>query len=871
MLLAIRNKRLNRELNRQIQMFSEQFYNFDDVDEAEMTSDAYLERAYSKDSAYLLAAKSNSKYIRNTLLNKITRQLVMLYSYRTAYLNRRKIQKSKQEFIKSLFLYLEETKFKNRHQVFPAASKLINKDVFDNFIYFKDNGLDSYSFHYTNRNSYNTPDYNEKCSSYVNFIKNKPWLWGRVLKNTDFESDQEQVGYLLASEMFRSFIIPEHIESGVLKSGYIGYKTNISNDDGDFFIHFIFRIGFLVIENVLNNYGSIQYRKRLEGLEKNYKDAAHILREIKHDMNTSLSTIQSLAHRMVEQDDIQDRRYLFERINYSGIHLSSFLLQRMDLDNIAQKSASKRASTETSNVKIINLIKEASLCFSEKARSKNINFLVALNDKVPDVIETHPDYIIQVIYNLLNNAFKYTDSGLVILSVTHKLENNGIEISVSDTGVGIPKESLENIFDKYYRASNVSEKGAGIGLSICKMNIEALGGTITVSSEVGYGSQFIINIPATNAYCLADTLDEPFQPHLDDEGPDFNISSQNDFDKMLISLESNTVQEIEQMVFAFTDSALSNAFVKWIKENVKASLQIIIVNNYRPSSTSLNNYRFMLRYRPVMVLPVCIDDISILIIDDMPEIINFWSRELLTKFGYKVDTATSYSEAMEKLTAHTYDLILSDFNLDDGNTGLDILQKIRHDDNTTPFIFLTADDNYAKINACIASGAHKVLRKPLQIETLSIEIKNLLEKFGYHFKDSYINTLRNNRRKKGQYRSKNNIDWPMINSQKSLLVKVVSNIDLNARANELIRELQDSFNQEDVEAYIKSLHKIKNMASSFYMSELKAHLEEIREHINSFQKEGGEELRNLRKEHDDVISILRMSINIILTELKRGA
>lgn len=98
----------------------------------------------------------------------------------------------------------------------------------------------------------------------------------------------------------------------------------------------------------------------------------------------------------------------------------------------------------------------------------------------------------QVISNFVNNAFKFTCSGKV--SVDYRLRDNEIEISVTDTGVGIEAEKQRQIFDRFVKLNSFAH-GTGLGLSICKCIVEQIGGRIGVDSELGKGSRFWFTHP----------------------------------------------------------------------------------------------------------------------------------------------------------------------------------------------------------------------------------------------------------------------------------------------------------------------------------------------------------------------------------------
>jgi signal transduction histidine kinase len=135
----------------------------------------------------------------------------------------------------------------------------------------------------------------------------------------------------------------------------------------------------------------------------------------------------------------------------------------------------------------------------ELASKKNIRMDFHSPESV--IITADADKLTQLLYILLDNAIKYTpDGGEVTLSLAVEpfKQQRMLTISVKDTGIGIPPESLDRIFDRFYRVDKARSRqqgGHGLGLSIAKWIVDAHGGNIHVQSEVGKGSEFIVKIP----------------------------------------------------------------------------------------------------------------------------------------------------------------------------------------------------------------------------------------------------------------------------------------------------------------------------------------------------------------------------------------
>lgn len=132
--------------------------------------------------------------------------------------------------------------------------------------------------------------------------------------------------------------------------------------------------------------------------------------------------------------------------------------------------------------------------FTEAAKQNDINLYHDIDENLPKVI-ADPEKIIWVLNNLISNSLKYTNAGDEI-SISAVPQNNMMCISVKDTGIGIPKEYLKSIFDKFIKASNINNNnGFGLGLTVAKKIIAAHKGKIWCESEIDMGSTFYFTIP----------------------------------------------------------------------------------------------------------------------------------------------------------------------------------------------------------------------------------------------------------------------------------------------------------------------------------------------------------------------------------------
>jgi len=223
---------------------------------------------------------------------------------------------------------------------------------------------------------------------------------------------------------------------------------------------------------------------RAEELRRNLvADAAHELR-------TPVSNIQGYLEAIRDglvKPDASTLRSLYEEV----ILLSRLIndLQELTLAEAGELQLVRQAED------IAEPIKSAVAAVQPQAKAKGISLTVDLTDKLPPCnIDAYR--IGQVLRNLLDNAIAHTPEGGAI-TITAREKGNQVEVTVADTGEGIPPEDLPNIFERFYRVDKSRARatgGSGLGLTIAKRLVEAHGGKIWVQSELGKGSRFTFTV-----------------------------------------------------------------------------------------------------------------------------------------------------------------------------------------------------------------------------------------------------------------------------------------------------------------------------------------------------------------------------------------
>ena len=206
-----------------------------------------------------------------------------------------------------------------------------------------------------------------------------------------------------------------------------------------------------------------------------------------HEIRTPLNAIVGFAHLVTETTNASEQREYFSIINKNCDLLLKLINDILDLSKIA----SGRLNYNVSEVELRDICQEAYVVQSLKMTSDVA--LLYNSVAMPSVrLWIDPHRVEQVLLNLLSNAIKFTSKGFI--SLFYEVEDMFVRVSVMDTGIGISEEKLESVFERFVKLDDFYQ-GAGLGLPICKMIVEQLGGEIGVRSELGKGSTFWFTLP----------------------------------------------------------------------------------------------------------------------------------------------------------------------------------------------------------------------------------------------------------------------------------------------------------------------------------------------------------------------------------------
>jgi len=236
------------------------------------------------------------------------------------------------------------------------------------------------------------------------------------------------------------------------------------------------------INNLRNSLEDLSVKLKLK-----QKAKKELLDQLIHETRTPL-TVLNTHFEAIEDGIIEANKEEIEILKNQVDNLT-FIIGNL---NKIIEDENESEDLKIENVQIDKLIAQVVSGLRNQFDNKNIHLKIVNDDRVN--IKTDKYKFTQILFNLLTNAYKYTDSDKEV-SISYKIEDNYFVLEIKDEGKGIKEEDITKIFNAYYRGQDATEEGEGIGLYVVKENVRKLGGEIEVKSEIGKGSVFTVKLP----------------------------------------------------------------------------------------------------------------------------------------------------------------------------------------------------------------------------------------------------------------------------------------------------------------------------------------------------------------------------------------
>ena len=457
-----------------------------------------------------------------------------------------------------------------------------------------------------------------------------------------------------------------------------------------FFIIYLILIAVLLI--FFRKYSIININERnklqLEAYEKKKTEELTSLKmrfftNISHEIRTPLSLIYGPLDNILQTQQLKDdvRRDLTV-VKKNVVRLLSLTNRLLELRKIDMGMLEPKFE----EVHFIPYIKDILEYFEQQLKNKDINTIVKFDiDETNDVVWIDKEMITTAIYNLISNAFKYTPANNTVsisLSISDKDSGSDrkdttkkrqyLNITISDTGIGIPEDELKFVFERFYQASNQSatgQAGSGIGLAIVKEYVELHDGIVLVESKKGKGTTFVIQLPLGKEHLANKRIKEQEQA-VNNGVPELSIQ-QN------MSLVPKEVAETE-----------------------------LLDDDNQANETE--------ELRP-----------QLLIVDDDKEMLSFLSKNL--EKTYRIITATNGKKAWNIIQSTLPDMVISDIMMPEID-GRQLCSLIKSNIETShiPVILLTAHASNDDIIKGYSQGADRYISKPFAMNVLEAQIAQLI-------------------------------------------------------------------------------------------------------------------------------------------------
>lgn len=503
------------------------------------------------------------------------------------------------------------------------------------------------------------------------------------------------------------------------------------------------------------------------------------LASMSHEIRTPLTAIIGMAELLSETKLSSDQKKYVNVFRKAGDTLLNLVNDILDLSKIE----AEQLVLEDITFELLDVVEEAVEIYALKAAEHNVELISRIDSDIDTKRVGDPARLRQIILNLISNAIKFTEDGNIIVRVRNSDASGGLLLSVSDTGIGIPKDKQQAIFESFTQADSSTTRkygGTGLGLTISKKLVDMMNGSIWAESEVGVGSTFSftvtlpINISATRKDIYVDGFLKDKSILIVDANEHNRIKicdilrtfgAESLESKADVSWDELSASDREKYQYVLMDyrtlRKFDDAGMQRFKQSRQADSGVVMIAMLGPVSLDQKTHKVNeFGLDGYLIKPIkqsellhvfsnkleraeeaiasskqansgedetSLDDKRILLVEDNEDN-RLLVKTFLKKFPYTIDEAENGEVAVDLYRENSYNLILMDVQMPimDGHAATRAIRVIEAESGrpSTSIIALTAHAIKEEIDKCMAAGCDTHVGKPIKKSILLSVIEN---------------------------------------------------------------------------------------------------------------------------------------------------